>query len=264
MKQRMKEVLTYGRMVLECSLAIVLLAIAGCERVARDRAEWMTMGTVAAVQSRSVDGKKMGAEVSLAVSNAFAEVERLLNAHNPTSEIRRLAALPDAEILEKCDPLVRPCYEAAFRFREESGGVFDPRWRGPGTMDLGGIAKGFALDIARERIARDASDDLLLDLGGNLAAVKGAWNVGVFGGDALTLEAGFACATSAEYFRGKHIFDPRTGNAVSNDVESVTVIAPSATDADALSTILFILGREAGDRYLRAHHPACRAIWLMK
>ena len=77
--------------------------------------------------------------------------------------------------------------------------------------------------------------------------------------------AGAACATSAEYYRGKHIYDARTGRPVSNDVWSVTVVHPtSAMLADALSTILFIYGREEGERFLARHYPEARAIWRLR
>ncbi|MCB8984491.1 MAG: FAD:protein FMN transferase [Ardenticatenaceae bacterium] len=61
-----------------------------------------------------------------------------------------------------------------------------------------------------------------------------------------------AVATSGDYmyrfsqdFRQHHIIDPRTGTSPT-DLASVTVVAPSATDADALSTAVMVLGSEAG------------------
>ena len=218
------------------------------------------MGTVAAFICRNSDDLKMAADVV----DVFKNVEGLLNAHNPDSELSRLAHLSEDEILASCDAEMRPCYETAFRLMRESGGAFNPRWRGPGTLDLGGIAKGFALDIAAERIN---AAEAMLDLGGNLKSCGGEWNVGIYG-DAdsrLCLDSRQACATSAEYARGKHIYDGRTGLAVSNDVYSVTVVHPaSAMLADGLSTILFIFGREKGDDFLRTYHPEARAIWQLR
>ena len=78
-------------------------------------------------------------------------------------------------------------------------------------------------------------------------------------------------ATSAEYFRGKHIHDGRTGFPVSNDVASVTVRCPSALWADGLSTTLFVLGPDAGKRFLRTRLPellgpdaAVSVLWILK
>ena len=246
-------------------------ALAGCARAPVKRVCWTTMGTVAAVQTR---GAENPAAVAI-VRKAFDDVERLLNAHNPDSELSRLAPLSEEDILAKCDPRMRPCYETAFRLMRESGGAFNPRWRGPRTLDLGGIAKGFALDLAGKELIDHAdsagTDDILVDLGGNLKVVRGKWSIGVYQPPdaasrptAFTQGPGYSCATSAEYARGKHIYDGRTGLAVTNEVVSVTVVHPkSAMLADGLSTILFILGRDRGDAFLRAHCPEAEAIWIM-
>ena len=236
----------------------------GCARQPIERVEWTTMGTVAAVQTRGADVEGRS-NVVVRAKAAFADVERLLNAHDPDSELSRLATLPDVALLERCSPQMRPCYERALALKRQSGGAFNPRWRGVGTLDLGAIAKGFAVDLAAAAVP-DGDGDVLIDLGGNLKSVRGAWRVGVAGGDAvLVLTNGMACATSAEYYRGKHIRDGRTGLAVSNDVASVTVVHPtSALLADGLSTTLFVLGREAGGRFLRDHCPEAKAIWIEK
>jgi len=246
-------------------LAIALLACAGCARERSDRIEWTTMGTVAAFQYRPwrEDVDTTPAVAAAAVRCRFGDIEKLLNAHDPTSEIRRLAPLGESEILARCDPSVSNCYATAFRLARESGGAFNPRWRGTNTLDLGAIAKGFAVDAAT-RV--DPELPCLIDLGGNLRSGGGDWKVGVAGSDeVLTLTDGMACATSAEYFRGKHIRDGRTGRAVDNDVVSVTVIHPtSAMLADGLSTTLFVLGRTAGEHFLRLHYPEAEVVWVMR
>jgi len=253
-------------------LALAIALAAGCARAPVERVEWTTMGTIAAVQTR---GASSPATVE-AVRRAFDNLERLLNAHNPESELSRLAPLPEDEILARCDEAMRPCYETAFRLMRETDGAFNPRWRGPGKLDLGAIAKGFALDLAEAELknaeAPLVADDALLDLGGNLKACSGSWNVGIYApedaggtGKAITLTPGNACATSAEYARGKHIYDGRTGLAVSNDLLSVTVVHPrSAMLADGLSTVMFILGREEGEAFLKARYPEAKAIWQIR
>lgn len=240
--------------------------VAGCSGHAPpERAEWTVMGTVAAVQWRGGDGRA----VADAVRRTFSEVESLLNAHDPDSELSRLASLPDAEVLRRCSAIVRPCYEAAFRLQRDSGGAFNPRWRGAGTMDLGAIAKGFAVDLAADAAAAaPGAGDVLIDLGGNLKAVRGSWRVGVYSPEigradhAFVLHEGEACATSGEYARGRHIRDGRTGAAVADAAGSATVIHPSsAMLADGLSTLLFVLGRDKGGEFLETRYPGARAVW---
>lgn len=219
------------------------------------------MGTVAAVQWR---GAADGAAAVARVKAVFSRVERLLNAHDPGSELSRLAGKTEREILDGCDPYVRPCYETAFRLMHETDGAFNPAWKGKGTLDLGAIAKGFAVDLA----AAELDGDFLIDLGGNLKAVSAGWKVGVYdpatGGTAGVIElgAGEACATSATYARGLHIVDGRSGAPVERTGGSVTVVHPSsAMLADGLSTISFILGPDRAAAFMKQRYGSARLHW---
>jgi thiamine biosynthesis lipoprotein ApbE len=243
-------------------LFLCVMFLIGCDSRKVERLEWPVMGTVAAVQSRGGDEKALKRAVA-EVKKVFCEVESLLNAHNPKSELVRLSQCTDAEILSNCNSVVRGCYEAAFRFRDETGWRFDPRWKGPGTLDLGAIAKGYAVDLAYEKL-KDCGTELLIDLGGNLKVVSGAWKVQVAGSrQVVVLTNAMACATSAEYFRGSHIKDAKTGRAPERKIYSVTVVhESSAMYADALSTAMFIMGRKDGDEFLSRNYPAARAIWI--
>lgn len=260
-----------------CAAAFALCA--GCREQGPFSASlgWTSMGTVARISakasaSRAADLACGGALP--AVQEVYETVETRLSVWRKDSEIRRIGVLPEEEMLVRCDPRMRPCYAAAFRLMKESGGAFNPRWRGPETFDLGAIAKGFAVDLAAEALRREgcpeAGAELLLDLGGNLKVVAGGWRTGVrdpFRPDGIVqtvvLSNGMACATSGEYERGKHIYDGRTGKPAESGVASVTVIHPaSAMLADGLSTTLFVLGRAAGEAFLKAHYPEARAIWI--
>lgn len=237
-------------------LAVLLALFAGCAREKIERVEWTTMSTVAALQWTGAEAPPIEA-----AKDAFALVESLCNAHDATSELSRLATRDDAAVLASCDARMRPCYAAGFQLRDETGGRFDPRWRGAKTLDLGAIAKGFAVDLAAERLKTD-DGRVLVDLGGNLKAVRGDWSVGILGGEAFTLREGEACATSAKYYRGDHIVNAATGEKVGGSLRSVTVVHPtSAMLADGLSTVMFILGEDEGERFLRAHYPEARVIW---
>ena len=240
------------------ALAGLLLLCAGCGRPSVDRVEWLVMGTVAAVQTHGETDPSVLAQVR----ETFAHVERRLNLHDAASELNRLAGLPETEILRQCDPEMRPCYERAFALMRQTDGAFNPRWRGTNTLDLGAIAKGFAVDLAVEKVK---GRDVLVDLGGNLRCAGGDWKVGTKDVD-LTFDfhGEGACATSAEYYRGKHIYDGRTGRPVTNGVVSVTVIHGSAMLADALSTVCFILGPDEGRRFLARAYPDAAVAWALK
>jgi thiamine biosynthesis lipoprotein len=153
--------------------------------------------------------------------------------------------------------------------------------REPGMfVDLGGIAKGYAVDCAWTRVQAEGGQNVLINLGGNMRvmgrpASDRLWRVGVrnpFDGDSvmghLELVPGQAVATSGNYerfmmiegHRYAHILDPRTSRPVEG-MAGVTVLAPTATEADAWSTILFIVGIEAGQALL-ADHPGIEALWV--
>ena len=248
------------------AMLLPVLLLTGCPVPNGGEKSWIVMGTNASVKwNDNRDFPQYDAPD--VVREVFARIEGLLNAHDPNSELSRLASLPDAEILLRCTPEVRSCYETAFRLRDQTGGAYDPRWKGKGTMDLGSIAKGFAVDVAIEGwVCCTVSSywRILVDLGGNLkAAGTEGWRVGIKYGESFELTNGMACATSGEYFRGKHIYDGRTGTAVTNDLKSVTVIHPSsAMLADGLSTVMFILGRDKGEAFLKKHYPEAKAVWI--
>ena len=65
-------------------------------------------------------------------------------------------------------------------------------------------------------------------------------------------------ATSGTYFKGGHILDPATGEAVVNDLVSASVVHPSNTIADALATALFVMGPEQGLAWARTH-----SVWVI-
>ncbi len=163
-------------------------------------------------------------------------------------------AVPDSQVLAAA--LARVDVQAV----EVDGDRARLRKSGMG-VDLGGIAKGHALDRAAEAMNRTGARGGVLDLGGNLLVFgAGPGNeVGVVDPDdrsvlALTipLSAG-SVATSGQYERfvtvgGRsfgHILDPRTGWPVPAGL-SATVVAPRALWADALATAVVVLGVEEG------------------
>ena len=254
-------------MIWRCLVVLALLVgLAGCGRPKVERVEWPVMGTIAAVQTR---GECISSKVLDAVKAEFNKVNEHFNIHDPKAPIHGIAQETDELIRSRSMVFPWHCYATALDLRDASEGAFNPRWRGPRTLDMGAIAKGFAVDLAADAVkecsekAGGMMQEMLIDLGGNLKAVKGDWTIGIKDGESFVLHEGEACATSARYYRGDHIKDGRTGADVTNGVYSVTVIHPkSAMLADGLSTTLFILGREKGEAFLKKHYPEARAVWI--
>ena len=146
-------------------------------------------------------------------------------------------------------------------------------------IDLGGIAKGYAIDKSIEAMKEWGLLGGMVDIGGNVRCFgkpahvyksgfrrsKAKWLIGLQDPNVapddlspgkpvlvLKLTEG-AVATSGHYRRfvtvqGKkqtHIMDPHSGYGSAN-LASVTIIAPDATTADALSTAVSVMGTEEG------------------
>jgi thiamine biosynthesis lipoprotein len=131
------------------------------------------------------------------------------------------------------------------------------------SLDLGGIAKGFAADAALGVLAEHGIHAALVDAGGDLALGDAppneiGWLVALPDGDSLRL-ANAAVATSGDAYRYveidgirySHVVDPRTGLGVI-DAPTVTAIASSATFADALASALTVMDAEAGAALVRS------------
>ena len=136
-------------------------------------------------------------------------------------------------------------------------------------IDLGAIGKGYAVDKALEIIKKFGIDNACVNLGGNIyvlgaSAGKNTWKIGVQHPRNKDEILGYlelkneATATSGDYERffeikGKrysHIINPKTGMPV-NGIIAVTIVAPTGTEVDALSTSAFVLGPEKGLKLIR-------------
>ncbi|MFH1406494.1 MAG: FAD:protein FMN transferase [Candidatus Omnitrophota bacterium] len=139
-------------------------------------------------------------------------------------------------------------------------------------IDLGAIAKGYALDKSLDILKKQKITRAIIDIGGNLGFLgvpeRGYWSVGIKDpkdpdkvSKVMKVKKG-AVATSGNYekyleIEGRkfcHILDPRTGYPVDiNDSErkSVTVGASTAVTADAFSTAAFVLGEKKSKELFR-------------
>ncbi len=138
------------------------------------------------------------------------------------------------------------------------------------TIDLDGIAKGYAVDKAHRHLRTSgAFTGAILDAGGDIRFLGsppdgGPWQVGIKhprreGLLGVVSTEGGSVATSGDYqhwfefggARYHHIIDPATGYPA-RGVMSVTVLTERCMDADALATALFVLGPRRGLRLVEA------------
>ncbi len=131
-------------------------------------------------------------------------------------------------------------------------------------IDLGGIAKGYAVDCAVKKLKEKGISSCLVNAGGQIYALGDnfgkPWNVAIRNPrgnsvvDYLKLK-NRAVSTSGDYeqyfikakHRYSHIFNPKTGYPADSRVISVTVVAQDGLTADALSTSIFVLGKTGGE-----------------
>lgn len=235
----------------------------------------------------------------------FADIDLTLSPWRHDSDISRFNRASAGHFAEQ--PSLVAVTRAARLLAEQSEGAFDPTvgpfvalwgfgpvegaaapgWReisvGPGgvrkthpdlTLDLCGIAKGWALDQAARRARTAGYRNLLLELGGEFVAIGHhpsgrEWQVAVeppLPGSPvparLRVMDGWAIATSGtgsqSYIlngqRYSHLIDPKTRAPVAGALRSVTVAAENTMHADGWATALFASGDVAGPELAAARN----------
>jgi len=134
------------------------------------------------------------------------------------------------------------------------------------ALDLGGIAKGYAVDETTQIIREARLKRAIIDLGGDVMIYgekqdKSPWKVGIQNplgnrGAYIGIVEGkdITVVTTGVYERNftsdgtkyHHVFSPTDGYPVNNGLMSVTIVANVSMDADALSTATFVMGYEKG------------------
>ncbi|MGQ0722355.1 MAG: FAD:protein FMN transferase [Candidatus Eiseniibacteriota bacterium] len=282
-----------ARGALLLTIACTACSSGAAKHAVHDRTDFV-LGTVAELKVVCASAE----EAARALQRAYDElsrIERLASAYIDTSEVGRLALDPSAPLSADTREILRVAREV----QDASGGAFCPTlgallkiWGFPepaalpdsasvregvrlsrlpnAALDLGGIAKGYAVDLAAGALAETGS--CIVTAGGDLA-VRGtrpdgkAWLIGVQDPRdtsrfvvKLRVSGKVSVSTSGDYqrflmvdgVRYHHILDPSTGWPA-RGLRSVTVIGPSAVLTDAWSTAAFVLGAQEGLARLEAH-----------
>ena len=143
------------------------------------------------------------------------------------------------------------------------------------AIDMSAIAKGHAVDQLAYALEQDGHTDYLIEIGGELRTSGSrpdgkAWRIGLEAADkALPIEfvvapGNNAVATSGDYrnffvraeTRYSHAIDPATARPIRHGLAAVSVVAPSAAQADGLATALLVLGMERGMQLAIKHDIA--------
>lgn len=148
-------------------------------------------------------------------------------------------------------------------------------------VELSAIAAGHGADVLAEILQAEGVENFMIDVGGELRA-QGlkpggkAWRIGIERADAGRPGSSTrplqqvielrdkSLATSGDYRnffevdgqRYSHVIDPLTGRPVTHDLATVTVLAETSRDADALGTALLVLGPTEGYDWAVEHDVA--------
>lgn len=229
-----------------------------------DRRTWVevVMGLPVSVTVRGPGARKEPADAAVRTFQAgLRRVDRDFSTYRADSETSLLRS--GALARELASPDMREVLDLCDQARELTDGLFDagtPVPGGPRPFDPSGLVKGWAVERAAREFGALDGLDWLVNAGGDVlgSAVHGpAWRVAVEDPrhrtrllHVVALTRG-AVATSGTAARGRHITDPRTGLAASDQLLSATVTGPSLTWADVLATAAFVEGTAASRRVAR-------------
>ena len=212
-------------------------------------------GVVRAPPPEVLEVVQGGLDYSTLTAGAFdITIAPLLNLY--TSSFSRTGAAPPREAIQRALALVG--------FQHVRASQREIAFENPGmAVTLDGIAKGYIVDRAVVVLREHGATSVLVDAGGDMASAGESlggdpWKIGlqdprVSDGSLGVLGLrGESVATSGDYVHYltpdmslHHIIDPRTGSSPAH-TSGVSVVAPSAMAADALSTAAFVLGPEEG------------------
>ena len=136
-------------------------------------------------------------------------------------------------------------------------------------IGLASMGKGFILDQMLEILRTEGFPQSLIDAGGDIRAGEGQWKVAIqiprqpYGKNTKSFFiSNQALTSSGNEENARNILDPRTLSPVKRE-ESVSVIAPTATLANALSTAFYVLGPEESEKILPQFQEV-KIIWVDK
>lgn len=203
-------------------------------------------------------------EKSSPAGQGFGEIQRIeekFSIFREDSEISKINKGLVAEMSPECKYLI----DESIKYSKLTDGAFDITYRQDKKYDLGGIAKGYAVDRVAEIFKANGIKKAMINIGGNLYLLgyppkKKYWIIGVKNPmqpdkliGKLRLDKELGVASSGDYERPGHIINPKTGFPP-DYVLGVTIVAEKAITADALSTGVFVLGTDKGMELIESLH----------
>ncbi len=135
------------------------------------------------------------------------------------------------------------------------------------ALDLGGLAKGMAVDAALSALARTGIRCAAVNAGGDLAVLGlppglSAWTVAIEGlaDGPIALTEGALATSSVRHRRWRtdagerhHLLDPRTGLPAASGLDQVSIVAATCAQAEVAAKAALLLGPDRAPTFLAAH-----------
>lgn len=189
----------------------------------------------------------------------FREVDARFSPYKPDSELSAMnrGELATAEISSDMHEVLA----LSELTRHETMGYFDIR-RPDGRVDPSGLVKGWAIRNAARLVEDLGLQNYCIEAGGDIQChgynEQGKrWRVGIrspFSADQIVkviVPGDGGVATSGAYVRGRHIYDPHSGDAAPEEIASITVVASDIYEADRFATAAFAIG-SSGIEFIEA------------
>lgn len=187
-----------------------------------------------------------------AVFDYFRYIDEKFSTYKDTSEIMAINrnGLPK----EKWSEDMKTVFALGEETKRLTDGYFDMRMP-DGKYDPSGLVKGWAIWNAAKIIGKAGYKNFYIDAGGDIqtnglnadgkkwaVGIKNPWN------DTENVKVVHlsreGIATSGNYIRGDHIYNPRDGTPA-NEIASLTIIGPNVYEADRFATAAFAMGKNA-------------------
>ncbi|OOY06775.1 FAD:protein FMN transferase [Thioclava sp. F28-4] len=191
-----------------------------------------------------------GADIHERVFDVFNDADKRFSPFRPDSEVSRFNS---GEIDEPAlSSQMRDVLKIAHDMQEITDGYFDIRCE-DGTIDPSGVVKGWAILGAARLLERDGFGNFCIDAGGDIQvggrdARDREWSIGIrnpFDPRQIVkaiAPRGQGVATSGNYVRGDHIYDPHDRTSRIEGPVSITVIGHDVLVADLHATAAFAMG----------------------
>lgn len=192
------------------------------------------------------------------VFDYFNKIDEQFSTYKPASEISKINR---GELTPKeFSPDMQKIFKLAEQTKQDTRGYFDIQ-QPEGHVDPSGIVKGWAIWQAAKLLERDGYRHFFIDAGGDIQARvaddKQTWSVGIknpFNQSEIVKVLAITnqgVATSGNYERGQHIYNPHQHQKKLEDVASITVIGPNVYEADRFATASFAMG-QAGIHFIES------------